>query len=640
MADTIREFVASLGFQLDETSQRKFTDALTGATLQAKLLGDALEATARTVVDKVGEVAAEFENLYYATQRTGASVQSIRAFEYAVSQLGGTAAAAGSALEQFGRHLRVDPGFRQWVTQALGVQTQINGVARDNAEVLLDIGQRLNAMPKYLADRYKEILGVDEPTLLAIEKATEVRKRCTQSLQSQGNAGLGPQAAKDAVAFEQVWREAWGRIGDMAAGGETKLLGALTKPIEDFDTFLSSHGPQIDRAMTDLATAVGQVATQWEADVEKIDLEKTAKDFEDTAHSVADFVRSLSTFISSMEDLNERSKNWPLMRLIDQAASGASVTPLPSGPGFMASHGPGVEFSDVGAPAADNWWRAHMPTWLGGQNPADLPSRAATPEAFEDGFRIPGDTGSGGKIAVDGAPISASNPMPVNLVAATGSGGWFDAVKSFFGLGGSTGSGGEVGASGLGPGSGGRGGGAAGGSNAQMDSRAMQLMDRLIQVHGWTPEAAAIAAGNAQQESGVRSNGPMGDPSTPGGSWGMMQWNRERLTALKAFASSRGASWQDFNTQADFLDQEARSKIPTWPSQRGLGLAGTISHEYEGYGDNSTGTREANSARFLKLYDAMQKTAANQRKYTGDHGNFNVPSGHRSSITRQSLARS
>jgi len=111
----------------------------------------------------------------------------------------------------------------------------------------------------------------------------------------------------------------------------------------------------------------------------------------------------------------------------------------------------------------------------------------------------------------------------------------------------------------------------------------MQLMDRLIQVHGWTPEAAAIAAGNAQQESGVRSNGPMGDPSTPGGSWGMMQWNRERLTALKAFASSRGASWQDFNTQADFLDQEARAKFRlghrsagwAWPAQSATNMKAT-----------------------------------------------------------------
>ena len=112
---------------------------------------------------------------------------------------------------------------------------------------------------------------------------------------------------------------------------------------------------------------------------------------------------------------------------------------------------------------------------------------------------------------------------------------------------------------------------------------AMRLMDRLIKVHGWTPEAAAIAAGNAQQESSIRSDGPAGDG---GISHGMFQWNHERFEALQAFAASRGKNWQDFDTQVDFLDAEARGKVPTWPSQHGLGMAGAISHAYEGFGDD------------------------------------------------------
>jgi hypothetical protein len=58
---------------------------------------------------------------------------------------------------------------------------------------------------------------------------------------------------------------------------------------------------------------------------------------------------------------------------------------------------------------------------------------------------------------------------------------------------------------------------------------------RALVAKGWTPAAAAIAASDAQQESSIRPDGPMGDPSTPGGSWGMFQWNRERLAALKRF---------------------------------------------------------------------------------------------------------
>ena len=67
--------------------------------------------------------------------------------------------------------------------------------------------------------------------------------------------------------------------------------------------------------------------------------------------------------------------------------------------------------------------------------------------------------------------------------------------------------------------------------------RAMGLMNFLVEKRGWIPSAAAIAAGNAEQESGINPAGPGGDPGTVGfgerGSWGMFQWNCARLDELK-----------------------------------------------------------------------------------------------------------
>src|ERR1700678_750314 len=121
MADTIREFVASLGFKTDESSQRNFVGALEGATLRAKLLGDAIEAMARTVVNKVGEVATSFENLYYQSQRVGASETSIRAFSYAVDQLGGSVESANSSLNSFGAYINSLPKVKEALANNLGI---------------------------------------------------------------------------------------------------------------------------------------------------------------------------------------------------------------------------------------------------------------------------------------------------------------------------------------------------------------------------------------------------------------------------------------------------------------------------------------------------------------------------------------
>ena len=71
---------------------------------------------------------------------------------------------------------------------------------------------------------------------------------------------------------------------------------------------------------------------------------------------------------------------------------------------------------------------------------------------------------------------------------------------------------------------------------------------------------------------------------------------------LKNFASTQGKDWTDYDTQIDFLNKEARERVPAWPSQQGLGSAGAISHAYEGYGDNSTGTRIGNSSKFFQMH--------------------------------------
>jgi hypothetical protein len=140
-------------------------------------------------------------------------------------------------------------------------------------------------------------------------------------------------------------------------------------------------------------------------------------------------------------------------------------------------------------------------------------------------------------------------------------------------------------------------------TTAEMNKAGLGLMDYLVNKRGWTPEAAAIAAGNAQQESSFNPNAS-GDPSVPGGSHGYFQWNRGRLAALQELAAKEGKDWHDPSVQQEFFANESERMLPNWKTQNDLSHAGSISHAYEGYGDNSTGTRIGNSAAFLKRYHA------------------------------------
>lgn len=281
MADTIREFLVGLGFKIDDSSERRFISSMEGAVLRANLLADAIENMAKIVVEKVGQVASQFEQLYYQSSRVGASAQAIRAFEYAVSQLGGTAEGANSSLESFGRFLRNTPGALSWVAGQLHVQTKdIRGAARENTEILLDIGERLSHMPPYLADRYRQMLGIDEKTLFAIEHAPEAIRRYQESLKSQSGAGITGEAMRQATQFEQAWREVWQRIGNMAEGGELKLLTALTEPMEKFGQWLDKNSPQINSAIDKMASSVSSLTTAWVEDLNKVQWTDVANSIE------------------------------------------------------------------------------------------------------------------------------------------------------------------------------------------------------------------------------------------------------------------------------------------------------------------------------------------------------------------------
>jgi hypothetical protein len=101
----------------------------------------------------------------------------------------------------------------------------------------------------------------------------------------------------------------------------------------------------------------------------------------------------------------------------------------------------------------------------------------------------------------------------------------------------------------------------------------------------------------------------MGDPNTVGagerGSWGKFQWNRMRLHQLKM---KYGDKWRTDAAQNEYFADEAEGKIPGgtsvkgWKSVPDLSRAGEISHEYEVYGDNSTGTRIGNARKWLRAY--------------------------------------
>ncbi|EPD7600585.1 lytic transglycosylase catalytic, partial [Escherichia coli] len=125
---------------------------------------------ALSVVAFTAKIASGLDNLYWASQRTGATVQGIQSIGYAVSQVGGSVDAARSSLESLSRFIRNNPGAEGFLNR-LGVQTRdASGNMRDMAAIFTGVGQKLSGMPYYRANQYAQMLGIDENTLMAMRR--------------------------------------------------------------------------------------------------------------------------------------------------------------------------------------------------------------------------------------------------------------------------------------------------------------------------------------------------------------------------------------------------------------------------------------------------------------------------------------
>ena len=200
-AETVQEFLVALGWSIKGSEERAFSQALD----RSKVAALALSATLVGLVATIAKVAEGYEQLFYQSQRVGASVENIQAFDYAISQVGGSAAGAAASLEGIGSFLRSSPGAESLISR-LGVQTRdANGGLRDTATMLTELGTQFRAMPYYRARAYAGVLGIDERTLQALIRGTgEFSTQLRGMYQAAGISST--EAARGSAAFMQQLR--------------------------------------------------------------------------------------------------------------------------------------------------------------------------------------------------------------------------------------------------------------------------------------------------------------------------------------------------------------------------------------------------------------------------------------------------
>lgn len=254
-ADTIKDFLVSLGFDIDQAGANKFEAVLKGVTANVMKVGAVVEGAALSIVGFTTRIANGLDKIYWASQRTGASVQGIKALGYAASQTGASAESAMSSLEGLAGFMRNNPGAEGFLNR-LGVQTRdASGKMRDTAAIFTGVGQKLNNMPYYRAKQYAQMLGIDENTLMAMRRGMNGFTADYQSM-LQKTGFNADKAAVQSNKFMTSMRGLTSLFGIMRDKIGSNLAGGLAGSLDILRRRILDNFPKIEETLTKVIKGV------------------------------------------------------------------------------------------------------------------------------------------------------------------------------------------------------------------------------------------------------------------------------------------------------------------------------------------------------------------------------------------------
>lgn len=254
-ADTIKDFLVSLGFDIDQAGANNFETVLKGVTANVMKVGAVVEGAALSIVGFTTRIANGLDKIYWASQRTGASIQGIKALGYAASQTGASAESAMSSLEGLAGFMRSNPGAEGFLNR-LGVQTRdASGKMRDTASIFTGVGQKLNNMPYYRAKQYAQMLGIDENTLMAMRRGMNGFTADYQSM-LQKTGFNADKAAVQSNKFMTSMRGLTSLFGIMRDKIGSNLAGGLAGSLDSLWRRILDNFPKIEETLTKVIKGV------------------------------------------------------------------------------------------------------------------------------------------------------------------------------------------------------------------------------------------------------------------------------------------------------------------------------------------------------------------------------------------------
>lgn len=332
-------------------------------------MATAATAAAAAVGYAVGKVTGIFDNLYFQAQRSGTSVQSLRALGYAFSQTGGTAQQAAAAVDHFTTALRDNPGLRKFV-QDLGVDDKLQGVDK-----LLATVDALNKREPYVTARqHAELLGISEGDYNLLTRQAEAIKRYRAEYDEiTKRIGVnGDDAAKASTTFQRTLGTLQATAGALADKLLIQLAPALEQVTQGFLDWIKSHPEQVDHIVKRISDGIvwlSQKITQLVEWFAGSDGEAFVKRWDDFSDRIAAIGHAFEVVWGVLKKIDEWLHLSALYGFIDKL--GTLILSGRFGLGGVVQDALGIGGGGGGGGApADNrrWYEKILPKALGGKD--------------------------------------------------------------------------------------------------------------------------------------------------------------------------------------------------------------------------------------------------------------------------------
>ena len=264
-ADVIKSFLISLGFSVDPSGQKRFSDSIDAATKSAAALATGIVAAEALVLKGVDNIAKAYESMYYSAQAMGDTIEDIKAFSYAMGQSGVSAEHARSALESFKASMRNNPGVETQIANSMGVSPEAFKRLKASEQLIGAIRSKwFTDLGTAQQNQFLAQWGVDEPTKLAIQRGIE--KISADYKAHLKKIGLDTDlAGKKSVEFSNAWRKAWNAITDQIDLASVKFGDKWLGKLEEFSNWIDAHSGEIQTALETIGNTLFEIGKNiWE----------------------------------------------------------------------------------------------------------------------------------------------------------------------------------------------------------------------------------------------------------------------------------------------------------------------------------------------------------------------------------------